>query len=220
MTLLEKVVFSLLLIVMLVGIYIDYTDPIYFESTYTKEDGLFENTTALMLFLGGILMLYRFMKLGKNRNGWFKLTTMGVALAFLFVAGEEISWGQRIFNVESSDFFIENNVQDETNFHNLEVGGVKLNKLIFGQLLTAVILTYLIIFPILYRRSEKAKSLFKLFSVPIPRIHHAVAYLVCMALLLLISSGKKWELLELTTSFVFFFILWRPLNNIYEHSKE
>lgn len=35
---------------------------------------------------------------------------------------EEISWMQRIANVESSEFFLENNAQGETNFHNLATG--------------------------------------------------------------------------------------------------
>ena len=42
-----------------------------------------------------------------------------MALIFIFGAGEEISWGQRIFNVESSEYFLENNAQGETNLHNM-----------------------------------------------------------------------------------------------------
>lgn len=219
MSAVEKIAYLLLFIILVVGIYLDITDPVYFEQTYAKEDGILENVTAIILFFGGTFMFYRFLKLGKHRNGWFKLTTLSVALAFLFVAGEEISWGQRIFNVGPSEFFLENNAQEETNFHNLEVGGVKLNKLIFGQLLTGAILIYLIIFPILYRRVASAKKLFNKMAIPIPKVHHTVAYLLCLAMLLLIASGKKWELLELTSGFVFFFILWRPLNDIYGHNN-
>ena len=220
MLLIEKITYFVLLVVIVVGIYLDFYNLDYLTNTYAKEDGVLENTTAIMLFLGGILMFYRFLKLGREKSGWFKLTTLGIALAFLFGAGEEISWGQRIFSVESSTFFLENNVQNETNFHNLEVGGVKLNKLIFGQILTAFILIYLIIIPILYKRWGKFKLLINKFAIPVPRVHHAVAYLICLALLLIMSSGKKWELQELALSLIFFFILWRPLNNLYQTKKE
>ena len=40
-------------------------------------------------------------------------------LFFLFVGLEEISWGQRILGVETPNFFSDN-VQSETNVHNLE----------------------------------------------------------------------------------------------------
>ncbi|MDN5212380.1 hypothetical protein QQ020_10000 [Fulvivirgaceae bacterium BMA12] len=216
MSLLEKITYLTLLIILLVGIYFDFSDQAFFENSYAREDGILENTTAVMLFLGGALMFYRFLRLGRKRSGWFKFVTLGVAFALLFVAGEEISWGQRLFDVESTEFFLENNVQEETNFHNLEVGGVKLNKLIFGQILTVFILVYLIVFPILFKRWKKFGTLVHKFAIPIPKTHHAIAYLVCLALLFFISSGKKWELQELTLSFIFFFILWKPLNNIYQ----
>lgn len=220
MSLIEKITYFVLLAVIIVGIYLDYNNQEFLTNAYAKEDGILENTTALMLFAGGILMFYRFLKLGRKKNGWFKLTTLGIALAFLFGAGEEISWGQRIFSVESSTFFLENNVQSETNFHNLEVGGVKLNKLIFGQILTAFILIYLIVFPILYKRWNTFKLLINKFAIPLPQVHHAVAYLTCLALLLFMSSGKKWEIQELALSLIFFFILWKPRNNIYEIKRE
>ena len=220
MSLIEKITYPALLVVILVGIYLDFYNEDFLTNTYAREDGILESLTAVMLFAGGVLMFYRFLKLGRKKNGWFKLTTLAVALAFLFGAGEEISWGQRIFNVESSDFFLENNVQNETNFHNLEVGGVKLNKLIFGKLLTIFILVYLIIVPFLHKRWDAFQRLIDKLAIPVPRLHHAATYLICLGLLLIMSSGKKWELQELTLSLIFFFILWRPANNIYEVKGE
>lgn len=41
-----------------------------------------------------------------------------IALMFFVIAMEEISWGQRIFDVESSEFFLEHNMQNEINLHN------------------------------------------------------------------------------------------------------
>ena len=36
-------------------------------------------------------------------------------IAFFFVAGEELSWGQRIIGIETTEYFKENNVQEELN---------------------------------------------------------------------------------------------------------
>ena len=45
-----------------------------------------------------------------------------LALAGFYVVMEEISWGQRLFAIESPEFFVENNVQGETNLHNFLTG--------------------------------------------------------------------------------------------------
>jgi hypothetical protein len=42
-----------------------------------------------------------------------------LGIGFFFIAFEEISWGQRIFDFENPDWFPEN-IQDETTIHNLE----------------------------------------------------------------------------------------------------
>lgn len=44
-----------------------------------------------------------------------------IAFAFLFVAGEEIDWGQYIFNWKMSDYFKIHNTEQEMNIHNLDL---------------------------------------------------------------------------------------------------
>ena len=41
-----------------------------------------------------------------------------LCIAWLIFALEEISWGQRIFGIESPEFFLRHNYQQETNIHN------------------------------------------------------------------------------------------------------
>ena len=41
------------------------------------------------------------------------------AIGLLFIALEEISWGQRIFDIKSSDWLIANNYQQEITIHNI-----------------------------------------------------------------------------------------------------
>ncbi len=135
-----------------------------------------------------------------------------MAIAFFFAAGEEISWGQRIFNIQSSEYFIENNAQHETNLHNMVVDGKKVNKLIFSQLLTIMLVIYLLILPVVYRKVASIKKLANKFAVPIVKWHHTIAFLIATGLIIFVHSGKKWELYELAFAVIFFLIFLNPLN--------
>ncbi len=84
-----------------------------------QEDGLVENLTALFLFGASMVSLYRVFEYRKMKKPLWVLTAAVIAFLFFFAAGEEISWGQRIFNIQSSEFFLEHNKQAETNLHNM-----------------------------------------------------------------------------------------------------
>ncbi len=51
-----------------------------------------------------------------------RLACFGLGLFCLFVAGEEISWGQRVFGFRPPNYFLEQNYQQEANLHNLLKG--------------------------------------------------------------------------------------------------
>ena len=90
-----------------------------------REDGLFEDLTAICFFAAAALFFAAFMRSRgrgdetriqrKRPNIWFLLLT----LLFFFGGGEEISWGQRIFGWQTPETFEKANIQRETNIHNL-----------------------------------------------------------------------------------------------------
>ncbi len=87
-------------------------------SALTREDALVENSTAFLFFLTALLLLAIAAR-GRGVPGrWLYL--LG-AFAFVFAAGEEISWGQRIFGFETPSYLREINLQNEFNLHNIEV---------------------------------------------------------------------------------------------------
>jgi len=88
-----------------------------FYRQVTKEDGIIENETALAYFISFIfsLAIATFFKERKI----FLVLFLILAFGFLFIALEEISWGQRIFNFKTPEWFPEN-LQGEANIHNLE----------------------------------------------------------------------------------------------------
>ncbi|AOW19963.1 hypothetical protein [Urechidicola croceus] len=208
----ETLGFIFLILVYLFGIYYSNTNLDFFDNSYTKEDSFVEYGTAFILFCISILLFMRLLRNWHSTKGLWKLGVIGMALIFIFGAGEEISWGQRIFGIESSEYFIENNAQGETNLHNMVVGETKINKLIFSQILTLILIIYLIILPVLYRKVTSIKNLVNTFAVPIPYWKHTIAFIIATALLVFIPSERKWELYELAFAVIFLLIFLNPLN--------
>lgn len=210
----DKLGYGFLALVFILSLYYGFTNPDYFNSNFAREDGIVEYSTAIMLFLISVLCIYRIFKIGKGKPALWKLGTFMFALLFFFGAGEEISWGQRIFEIESSEFFKENNAQSETNLHNLVVEGKKINKIIFSQLLMLVMVFYLIISPLLYRKKEWFKNLANTFAVPIVKWHHTITFVTSTILVVINPPNRKWEVYELAFGVIFLLIFLEPLNKV------
>jgi hypothetical protein len=85
---------------------------------WVREDGPFENGTAVACLLGAALCVHNILlrrKLG-FKNFFFIFIAFS---AFLFVGGEEISWGQRLFVLKPVKMAGEWNLQREFTVHNL-----------------------------------------------------------------------------------------------------
>jgi hypothetical protein len=94
-----------------------YNYPIY--QSIGMEDGLLEWLQFIFFISSSILALLISFKLRKNKK-LISIIFLILALGLIFVAFEEISWGQRIFNWETNEKFQEN-IQQETNIHNLTI---------------------------------------------------------------------------------------------------
>lgn len=84
-----------------------------------REDGPVEWLSALLLIAAAVVMIAYGIAWVKRKHYLRTAVAIVIALVFFVIAMEEISWGQRIFDIESSEFFLEHNAQDETNLHNL-----------------------------------------------------------------------------------------------------
>lgn len=105
---------------------------------FVNEDHLFENLTAVYFLITSGLLVYSFFKLRPivNKKMYYvkKLALLGMAFLFFFAAGEEISWGQRIFNIQTPEQVREVNVQQEITIHNLAFFQGETATLDFSQL--------------------------------------------------------------------------------------
>lgn len=212
--------YSFLLGVLVVGLYIANFLPAYFDENFAAEDGYIEYTTAILLICSSFLLVFRFINIGSEKKMFWRIGILISAILFFFAAGEEISWGQRLFNISSGEFFNEKNLQKETNLHNLTLGEVNLNKLIFGKLLTIFLSIYLLILPVLYKKSRWIKSAMDSFAVPIVQWHHVGAFIGSTIVILWINSERKWELYEFCFALIFLMIFLKPFNkHIYKIEK-
>jgi hypothetical protein len=96
-----------------------YLVMIRFPVSYIQvigEDKFGEYTTAIGCGLAAAMFGYAALK----QPGLLSVTTGLVALACLFVAGEEMSWGQRILRFDTPELIEGVNLQGEATMHNIE----------------------------------------------------------------------------------------------------
>lgn len=176
------------------------------------EDGPLENLTALVLLLISVLFAIRLFKQYRNRNKFWVALSLIIVIGTFFGFGEEISWGQRIFNVETGEFFAKHNFQNETNLHNLEINGVNLNKLIFSTGLVAVFGTYFVLALFLYKKWPFLTRTIDLWGVPVPKIKYSLIILICTGVVLIIPERRIWELWEAIFVSVLLLVFLDPYN--------
>ncbi|MEP4197157.1 MAG: hypothetical protein ABJL99_16145 [Aliishimia sp.] len=182
--------------------------PDSFEIVFAREDGIVEYATALFLFFACFTLIGH-----ARRNSGRVAILLGVyALAFFFAAGEEVSWGQRIFGIESTEFFTENNYQGETNLHNLVVGDIHLAEEVFGNALTLVLLSYLVILPLLYPYARWVRTFCEYLAVPAPPRHMAALAVLWSVFIASIPLPRNWEVYEFAFSVFALLIFLNPVN--------
>lgn len=187
--------------------------PDYFAKVLMIEDGPYEYLTALFLLVAGIVLIWRAAQLKRLDHRALAVLTLLYAALFIFVAGEEVSWGQRIFGWQSGEYFVDHNFQGETNVHNLMVGQTQLATSLFGSWLTVVLLLYLLVLPLLYPRAAWVRRFCELLAVPVPRPRHAVLALVASAALLLAGeANRRFEMYEFAFGIMATLIFLEPRN--------
>lgn len=104
-----------------------------FSDYFAREDGIIEYASFLSLFSGSVVffvILYRNI-LRKNGTLFIQVSLFLFAILFFIMAMEEISWGQRLFSLNTPELF-QDNTQNEINFHNINT--VKFDNLFYTGL--------------------------------------------------------------------------------------
>lgn len=115
----QVLIFNTLLMTAALGVlyYVFEYRPVAF-AMLRREDGMVEYMSAAAWALASLLWLLMAWRLPAGQ-GRARLTFVAMALACFLMAGEEISWGHRIFRWQPPEVFLSTNRQTELNVHNL-----------------------------------------------------------------------------------------------------
>lgn len=193
---------------LLFSIVLAQVNPDAFANDFTVEDGFVESITALALFGAFCFSVHRLATAHHLFGYRGKFILLFVTALSIFGAGEEITWGQRIFDIETPEYLMERNAQQELNLHNLTFDWkgqtVKVNKLVFGRGLALALFLYLFVMTALYRRNLRFQRFIDSWAIPMPANHHIIAYVAVVAVVeLLIDSSKRGEMTEFAGAIVF-----------------
>ena len=208
----------------------------------TSEDGIIEYLSAFFWLIGIILSI----KIVISKE----LKMKAIAIVFLMICiislGEEISWGQRVFNIRTPDIMVNANRQAEMNFHNLYIfsGGscwlefFKSGKFNIYQLTDAqnlfriFFILFFLIFPIL-NKIKRFQVLFRKIGYYRPDNYFTLSIFLFLFVSCLIMIGKDelylhsiQEIREMSYAIfigfylTYYFHYWRNSNNSqYFHSQ-
>lgn len=138
-----------------------------------REDGPIENATAICYFMAAGLFL-----LVAGRTAPRHWCAVGFALMLFVVAGEEISWGQRVFGIATPQALDHVNVQHEMNLHNID--GVHTNVRMVGVLVQTMIC---VVIPLAWRRHIGLRRRLEQWRMPIAPQWLAPALAIAVALM-------------------------------------
>ena len=171
-------------------------DTIWYLGT---EDGVIEYLGALFFFITSILCFVLFRRSDKvntsfpiikaNSNVFYLI----IGIMFLFAAGEEISWGQRIFDIPVPDGYKALNVQKELSIHNLNIFQKSMSDgSIMNQLFVAFSLGYCFFIPFLNKFFSVFRRFRERIAIPLVPMSIGTFFLVTY----LVYKVFKWYILD------------------------
>ena len=191
----------------LLAFMVDYAVPsaLYFHglTASTKwllqENGPYENLGALACLIGSVVLAITYIKYPVgNAFGIFKtkrnVFLLLLALFMFFVAGEEVSWGQRLFGFSVPEFIAKTNFQSELNIHNLKIIQESNNALATNA--TRLLLAYLALLPIFLKAIPSWASLFDSIGIPVASIRISLLVLANYFVYVYLCSFdifRKWS---------------------------
>lgn len=181
-----------------------------FLDTLTAEDDVVEYLTALGYLVAAIV----FAVLAWRSSGWQRLWFVLFAVGFFLIAGEEVSWGQRLFGFGTPAELKRDNVQGELTLHNIE--GVQDNVRLLGVLIFSGLF---LVLPFLVDRPGRVSRLVERFRIPVPPFWCAPIVLVGLAFMIIprldgsviFSLDETGELYLAVAVAAFGFALWPKL---------
>lgn len=168
-----------------------------------EKEGWLENITTALFLVAAIFSLAAIFQIRMNHNligSWGRTAQVMLGLftvALVGIFGEEISWGQHMFQWNSGDVFAEANFQNETNLHNFFNPFFKYAYPIFGICFFIAIFS-LWFFPNI--STINRESFYNQLFIPHPSLFYLVTLITATSI---IAVHETFE--ALLAFFVFFY---------------
>jgi len=182
----KKVSWSLVILAYVLVIFTILFTQVAMELVH--EDGPVEWLQFILFAAAGIVWIITAFHYRSSRKQF--IFTLFLCMVCIFLAGEEISWGQRIFAIDTPVPFVENNYQNEMNLHNMEFLGYKdLSYLAFG----VFFLTLGVLLPLAKAISQKISNFLDNVCLPVVNI----AYVPCFLAVFSITASNSTMLYQI-----------------------
>jgi len=210
---------SLILLLAFTAFYL--FQAIGFPKNYARffiDDGFNETLTVAFQILSSIFFFLIFLKLNakKSPGRWIYLI---LCLFCFWVSGEELSWGQRIFNFSIPDFFLRYNDNQSANLHNLFVFAPWED-----EITLTVYLGWGIFLPAVLFNWPKLASYFDRNNLPAPYPELAIGLAIGLlaefypAFMLKDYAEYAYEVVELFFALSLFWVGWYYFNQLRKQS--
>lgn len=146
-----------------------------------RESGAVEIITVVLAFLAGLFLIFAAWGLWGRDWKWASGVVGLVAVATLFFAGEEISWGQTYFHWETPPWWDEH-IAYETNIHNSQISVVG-----FHQLAGLFQLGIFVVLPVLWTFRRRMR-----FMLPLRPSIPEGPVIFCILVAFVYREGKSW----------------------------
>lgn len=122
-----------------------------------------------------------------------------LAIFVLFVGLEEISWGQRIFGIDTPSFIREYNYQQELTFHNMGLFSFLKSGMIIGIMVSL----WAIVFPFISMKMDRLRKLGLKFGIPVVPSYLWPLFAIAVFFISFNSIAKGEEIGEMLLCFAF-----------------
>lgn len=195
----------------------------------TTENGIFETLTVIFYLFAATLAVKHIWGIKHKRvnTGMRKWWLILAALFFVFVAMEEINWGQTYLKFSVPSTLSDINFQNQTSLHSIKIpyfdGEIKTLKYWDRDLLRLIAFCMGIILPLLLCLIPRLSRFFLALQIPLPS--YVVLYgFISAALIpsdkavlgLFVQKNAPSEIREFTCALGFLFLIW---HSSYAHKK-
>ncbi|MBN2021536.1 MAG: hypothetical protein JW809_01975 [Pirellulales bacterium] len=154
-------------------------------SALIREDGVVENVSAILWFLAAAVLVIsvavRWKGAQRTVRGRMIWLYSPIIAFFITCGGEEISWGQRVLDVETPEAIRAVNVQQEITIHN--IGSIS----VFSNAFFLIAATFFLLPPLGIKRWPSLGNYLRHYGVPTPNRFAVWVFLITLAVWLFVG---------------------------------